>query len=242
MINQQGILDLKVEFDSGTIENLIEGELTGQTTWAALIIACLVGIFSLINLINNHNSAYTRALLEMTYTGCTLAFWYCILKLLWSFQLVRKYETLLGRTSGMGDIIQNSLFSSTGAMTNEGVFIIVGLLGLTAALLLQIPHMGNDRKEENKRQKELVGKARVLLEKNVEKPSEKASIDLTQVRNIGPKTAQKLREAGFTDPQALAGSKPEDIAKALGISEQRASAIIENARSLLENDKSKVEE
>jgi predicted flap endonuclease-1-like 5' DNA nuclease len=242
MINQQGILDLKADFDSGYIENLIGWEVTRQTTWAALTVSCLVGIFSLIKLLNDRNSAYVRALLELAYTGCTLAFWYCILKLLWSYQLVRKYETLLGRASGMEDVIQNFLFSSTGAMSNEGVFIIIGLLGLTAALLLQIPHMGNGRKEENKRQKELVGKARTLLEKKAEKPSEKASIDLTQVKNIGPKTAKKLKEAGFTDPQALADSKPEEIAKVLGISERRASAVIENARSLLKNNKNEVEE
>jgi predicted flap endonuclease-1-like 5' DNA nuclease len=242
MINQQGILELKADYDSEYIESLIGWEVTRQTTWAALTVSCLVGIFSLIKLINDHNSAYIRALLELAYAGSTLAFWYCILKLLWSYQLVRKYETLLGRVSGMGDVFQNFLFSNTGAMSDMGVFIIIGVLGLLAALLLQIPHMGNNRKEEAKRQKELVGKARTLLEEKAEKPSEKASIDLTQVRNIGPKTAEKLREAGLTSPQALADSKPEEIAKVLGISERRASAVIENARSLLEHEKNKAEE
>jgi hypothetical protein len=134
---------------------------------------------------------------------------------------MRKYETLLGRASEAGDIIQNFLFSSTGAMSDIEVFIIIGLVGLTAALLLQIPHIGDDRRDKEKREKELVGKAHSLLKKAAGKPNLKVSFNMTQVRNIGPKTAKKLREAGLTNPKVLADSKPEKIAKALGIPEKR---------------------
>jgi predicted flap endonuclease-1-like 5' DNA nuclease len=57
--------------------------------------------------------------------------------------------------------------------------------------------------------------------------------DLTKVKGIGPKLSEKLIKAGVKDIKGLAASGPERIAKAIGVSEERASILIENARSLL---------
>jgi len=61
----------------------------------------------------------------------------------------------------------------------------------------------------------------------------KATVDLAKVRGIGPKLSQKLIKAGFKDANQLAASNPESLAKTIGVSEKRASTLIENARSLL---------
>ncbi|MFB0523843.1 MAG: helix-hairpin-helix domain-containing protein [Candidatus Bathyarchaeia archaeon] len=58
-------------------------------------------------------------------------------------------------------------------------------------------------------------------------------VELTEVKGIGPKTAEKLREAGIENASDLADSNPETIAKALSLSEERSSSLIEDARSLL---------
>jgi len=60
-----------------------------------------------------------------------------------------------------------------------------------------------------------------------------AALDLAKVKGIGQKLSEKLMKAGIKDVNELAASSPEKIAKTIGVSEQRASIFIENARSLL---------
>lgn len=59
------------------------------------------------------------------------------------------------------------------------------------------------------------------------------TIALTKVKGIGPKLSEKLKNAGIEDAKELAASNPKEIAEALGVSEERASAFIKTARSLL---------
>jgi ribosomal protein L13E len=61
----------------------------------------------------------------------------------------------------------------------------------------------------------------------------KVILDLTKVKGIGPKLSEKLIKAGVKSVNRLAASNPERIAKAIGVSEERASTLIKNARSLL---------
>ena len=63
----------------------------------------------------------------------------------------------------------------------------------------------------------------------------KASIYFAGVKGVGPKFSEKLQNAGIKNVKKLAASKPKQVAEALGISEERASSLIENARSLLED-------
>jgi predicted flap endonuclease-1-like 5' DNA nuclease len=60
-----------------------------------------------------------------------------------------------------------------------------------------------------------------------------ATLDLAKVKGIGQKLSEKLMKAGIKDVNVLAASSPEKIAKTIGVSEERASIFIENARSLL---------
>jgi predicted flap endonuclease-1-like 5' DNA nuclease len=60
-----------------------------------------------------------------------------------------------------------------------------------------------------------------------------ATLDLAKVKGIGQKLSEKLMKAGIKDVNELAASSPEKIAKTIGVSEERASIFIENARSLL---------
>ncbi len=59
------------------------------------------------------------------------------------------------------------------------------------------------------------------------------TVELAKVKGIGPKLTEKLTKAGVKDANDLAASSPEKIAKTIGVSEKRASTLIENARSLL---------
>jgi predicted flap endonuclease-1-like 5' DNA nuclease len=60
-----------------------------------------------------------------------------------------------------------------------------------------------------------------------------AVVDITEVKGIGPKLSEKLAEAGIKNANELASSSPKEIAEAIGSSEERASNLIEEARSLL---------
>ena len=63
----------------------------------------------------------------------------------------------------------------------------------------------------------------------------KVEIGLTDVSGIGQKRSEKLSAAGINSVKALAGCKPEDLAKRVGASEKAASRWIENASELLSN-------
>ena len=57
--------------------------------------------------------------------------------------------------------------------------------------------------------------------------------ELTEVKGVGPKTAGKLVEAGIKNANDLASSDPERVAEAVGSSVEKASGMIEDARSLV---------
>ena len=67
----------------------------------------------------------------------------------------------------------------------------------------------------------------------IESAKEAKTIELTEVKGIGLKTAKKLKEAGIENANALATLSPQRVVEVLGSSETRAVGFIENARSLL---------
>jgi len=238
-MGQQGILSVRLDSDKETIEKLIGWESVRQVTWASLTIPCLVGIFCLIRFMKGYSSSYARFLFTLMYLGFVLSFEYCILKLLWSHQLLTRYDAILNMRTGVADPIQNLLFSHSGAMSSEGAVIITILLGLTAALLFQIPQLNAYSEVEATREKELVGKARLLIEEKPDKENEAATTDFTEVKGIGPKMAGKLKEAGFENLRSLANSSPKEIAQVLNISDSRAANLIKKVRSVLGEDSRK---
>jgi len=70
-------------------------------------------------------------------------------------------------------------------------------------------------------------------ERKKEITTSQATIDLAEVKGIGPTISTKLMEAGIKNANELTASSPEKIAKAIGSSEKRASKLIEEAHILL---------
>ena len=58
-------------------------------------------------------------------------------------------------------------------------------------------------------------------------------VEITEVKGIGSRTAEKLIEAAIRNANKLAASSPQMIAEAIGSSEKRATNLIDEARSLL---------
>jgi DNA repair protein RadA len=59
-------------------------------------------------------------------------------------------------------------------------------------------------------------------------------IRLEDIPGIGPKTAEKLREVGFTDPMAIAVISPSELAAIAEIGEAQAAKIIAAVREILD--------
>ncbi len=57
--------------------------------------------------------------------------------------------------------------------------------------------------------------------------------DLGKLPGVGEKTAEKLRDAGYTDLMAIAASSPGEIVGAVGVGEETANKIIAGAREKL---------
>ncbi|HEC89727.1 MAG TPA: DNA repair and recombination protein RadA, partial [Thermoplasmatales archaeon] len=56
--------------------------------------------------------------------------------------------------------------------------------------------------------------------------------EIDQLPGVGPATAEKLREAGYSDLMSIAVASPRELAEAAEIGESTASKIIINARKL----------
>jgi RecA/RadA recombinase len=64
--------------------------------------------------------------------------------------------------------------------------------------------------------------------------NKKKEIVLEDIPGIGEKTAQKLREVGYTDPMAIAVASPSELAAIAEIGEGQAAKIINAVREILE--------
>src|SRR3990172_2225147 len=76
----------------------------------------------------------------------------------------------------------------------------------------------------------------IIVEKAKNKPEAKSPDELTleDLPGIGPKGAQKLREAGYNDLISIAAASSGEIAAACEIGDQTAEKIIQSARSALD--------
>ena len=117
--------------------------------------------------------------------------------------------------------------------------IYVGVI-VVIALAAIIYYFASARKREKEAvtEKPMVERARTLVrEEEKMVTATEVAIDLTELRGIGPKRAEKLKVAGIKDVKDLAESNPGNVAKALGFSEKRSSRLISEALSFLENYK-----
>jgi len=57
--------------------------------------------------------------------------------------------------------------------------------------------------------------------------------DVSEVKGVGGTRAEKLRKAGFTTADSLAGADPENLSKLTSISEKFSAKLIESAKELL---------
>lgn len=225
-------MNIEVNVERQLLESLISWELTRQVLWAALIIPCLVGIFFTVNRLKEKNSTYNIYLLYILYFGFILAFEYCILRLIWSYQVTRVYEILLGMSSAGIDAIQSFLFTASGTMSDYGIVIISMLLGITAALFFLLVQIGGHRKETLE---EKIERSKAAHELTKKKPD--ISEDLEKIKGVGPIMAEKLLKAGIKSLKDLANSDPQKVADALNISTESASVFINAASSLVKAQK-----
>ena len=56
--------------------------------------------------------------------------------------------------------------------------------------------------------------------------------DISELPGVGPATADKLKEAGYTDLMTIAVASPSDLAEAADIGEAIAVKIIQSARQM----------
>jgi len=56
---------------------------------------------------------------------------------------------------------------------------------------------------------------------------------ITRIKNIGPKTAQRLEEKGIKNIIDLIEASPEKIAEAIGVTRERALKLIKKATKLI---------
>lgn len=106
-------------------------------------------------------------------------------------------------------------------------------ISTTEALKLSIPI---DTRRSTKHEKNVQTLHVYIKSMKVEPflPLEKAkTVELIEVKGIGPKTMEKLVKAGITSANELAVTDVERIAEVMGTSKDRAAILIDNASSLL---------
>jgi len=58
--------------------------------------------------------------------------------------------------------------------------------------------------------------------------------DVADLPGVGEKTAEKLKEAGFTDMMSIAAAAPSELASVAGLGDATSEKIIEAARESLD--------
>ncbi|RZN47128.1 hypothetical protein EF808_04850 [archaeon] len=60
----------------------------------------------------------------------------------------------------------------------------------------------------------------------------KEGVPLEEIAGVGPKTAERLREAGYSSAEDIAGADVDALSEIKGISKKSAAELIENAKGL----------
>lgn len=76
---------------------------------------------------------------------------------------------------------------------------------------------------------------------SVQAQSEEQAEDLTVVKFIGDASQAKLREAGISSIRAISLATSEQLEEVLGVARERADEIIASAKSLVPQEKPKIE-
>lgn len=74
------------------------------------------------------------------------------------------------------------------------------------------------------------------LRKRLEKIVSKPRIDVTEVKGLGTKRAERLKKAGIETVMDLAEASVEVLVKEVGISEEFASKLIKRAKAILKEE------
>ena len=61
----------------------------------------------------------------------------------------------------------------------------------------------------------------------------KKEVSLSDLKGVGKKTEERLREAGYKSPRSIARAKPSTLSGKTGLSEKVASRLIEASKELL---------
>jgi len=77
---------------------------------------------------------------------------------------------------------------------------------------------------------------KIESETKVAVTEEKAALELTHVKGIGPKRAEQLKRIGIQSPEDLANKSSEELAEKLKVSAKIAEKWIKAAKKLLEKD------
>jgi DNA polymerase/3'-5' exonuclease PolX len=109
-------------------------------------------------------------------------------------------------------------------------------LSFTEALKLHIPIDTRRSTKHEENVKNLRAHVGELKPKPAVKKKKERVLELSEVKGIGPKTSEKLREARIKSANKLAGSNPEKLMKVTGFSKKRASSIIRNAKALIKKE------
>ncbi|MEM2145600.1 MAG: hypothetical protein QW279_09580 [Candidatus Jordarchaeaceae archaeon] len=229
-MNQYELLKINIDADKQMLESLIGWELTRQILWAALIIPCIIGIFFTAIHLKEKNSTYNTFILTSLYFGFIFALEYCILKLVWSYQITRIYESKFGTIPTRTDIIQNFLFNADGTMSFYGTITISTLLGIIAALFFLLVQV--------EAEKRVSIEEKIGAEKEERESTAQPAEDFEKIREIAPLMAEKLVKAGIKSLKDLADSDKKKVAEALNISEESASVLINVASSMTKNNRS----
>ncbi|MBN1785671.1 MAG: ribosomal protein L13e [Candidatus Methanofastidiosa archaeon] len=88
------------------------------------------------------------------------------------------------------------------------------------------------KKEEKKAPKKEEKPAVVEAAKEEPEEGDKESMPLDDIPGVGPKTADRLFDAGYVSVADIANAKAEDLAQVKGISEKSAAELIKKAKEL----------
>ena len=106
-------------------------------------------------------------------------------------------------------------------------------LSFSGALRRGIPIDTRRSTKHEENVKKLKAYSKALRPKPPLSEKEAEIVEPAEVKGVGSRTAEKLKEAGIENANQLAASSPRTVVEALGSSERRATRLVEDARSLL---------
>lgn len=107
-------------------------------------------------------------------------------------------------------------------VADDQLALAIGKGGQNVRLAAKLTGWQIDVRSEGQKKEAAVATAAALID------------DLSQLENVGPKTAEILRKGGWGSVHRLAGAKPDDLTTLSGVGEKTAEKIIAAAKNSLE--------